>query len=62
MEALPDSPRAVVVVDVANVMGARADGWWRDRPGAALRLYREVIELAGRGVPAARLPAGLAIP
>jgi len=40
---------AVAVVDVANVMGARADGWWRDRAGAALRLCREVIALAGRG-------------
>jgi 8-oxo-dGTP diphosphatase len=37
------------VVDVANVMGARADGWWRDRAGAALRLCREVIALAQRG-------------
>jgi 8-oxo-dGTP diphosphatase len=34
------------VVDVANVMGARADGWWRDRAGAALRLVREVQALA----------------
>jgi 8-oxo-dGTP diphosphatase len=51
VEALPDSPAPVVVVDVANVMGARADGWWRDRAGAALRLYREVTELAARGVP-----------
>jgi hypothetical protein len=39
----------VVVVDVANVMGARADGWWRDRAGAALRLGREVDALARRG-------------
>lgn len=38
----------VVVVDVANVMGARADGWWRDRAGAALRLGREVTALASR--------------
>jgi 8-oxo-dGTP diphosphatase len=37
-----------VVVDVANVMGARADGWWRDRAGAALRLCREVQALARR--------------
>jgi hypothetical protein len=37
------------VVDVANVMGARADGWWHDRAGAALRLCREVIALAQRG-------------
>ena len=28
----------MVVVDVANVMGARPDGWWRDRAGAARRL------------------------
>ena len=39
----------MVVVDVANVMGARADGWWRDRAGAALRLGREVDALARRG-------------
>ena len=39
----------MVVVDVANVMGARADGWWRDRAGAALRLCREVIALAKGG-------------
>ena len=34
---------------MANVMGARADGWWQDRAGAALRLCREVIALAQRG-------------
>ena len=51
-----------VVVDVANVMGARADGWWRDRPGAALRLYREIADLAARGIPADRLPDGLPAP
>jgi 8-oxo-dGTP diphosphatase len=39
----------VVVVDVANVMGARADGWWRDRAAAALRLGREIEALARRG-------------
>jgi 8-oxo-dGTP diphosphatase len=39
----------MVVVDVANVMGARADGWWRDRAGAAYRLCREVNALARRG-------------
>jgi 8-oxo-dGTP diphosphatase len=50
------------VVDVANVMGARADGWWRDRAAAALRLCRDVAELAARGVPADRMPAGLPVP
>lgn len=38
------------MVDVANVMGARADGWWRDRAGAAARLCREIAALAGRGI------------
>src|SRR5262249_11419997 len=28
----------LVVVDGANVMGSRPDGWWRDRPAAARRL------------------------
>ena len=37
-----------MVVDVANVMGARPDGWWRDRVGAAVRLGREVEALARR--------------
>jgi hypothetical protein len=38
----------MVVVDVANVMGARPDGWWRDRAGAARRLCLQVKALAGR--------------
>jgi 8-oxo-dGTP diphosphatase len=50
------------VVDVANVMGARADGWWRDRAGAALRLSRSVAELAARGVPAERMPGAWPAP
>ena len=28
----------VLVVDAANVVGARPDGWWRDRAGATERL------------------------
>lgn len=27
-----------VIVDGANVVGSRPDGWWRDRPGAARTL------------------------
>jgi hypothetical protein len=48
------------VVDVANVMGARADGWWRDRAGAALRLGREVMALARQssGAPSGGPPSG----
>ena len=30
---------SVLVVDGANVVGSRPDGWWRDRPGAAARLH-----------------------
>jgi 8-oxo-dGTP diphosphatase len=42
-----------IVVDVANVMGSRPDGWWRDRAGAAVRLYTELAQLAesGRAIP-----------
>ncbi len=50
------------MVDVANVMGARADGWWRDRAGAALRLSEQVVALADRGVQAALMPGGLPAP
>ena len=55
-------PAPTVVVDVANVMGARPDGWWRDRACAALRLCRDVAALAARGVPAERMPDGLRAP
>ena len=41
-----------VIVDVANVMGSRADGWWRDRAAAAVRLHGELTALAARGVTA----------
>ena len=39
-----------LIVDGANVMGSRADGWWRDRAGAMARLHGELAELAARGV------------
>ncbi len=29
----------MLVVDGANVVGARPDGWWKDRAGAARRLH-----------------------
>jgi CBS domain-containing protein len=44
------SPPVVLVVDVANVMGSRPDGWWRDRAGAATRLMAELAPLAGAQV------------
>jgi hypothetical protein len=39
-----------LVVDVANVVGARPDGWWRDRAGAAERLLGRLTGLPGRGL------------
>ena len=30
----------MLLVDAANVVGSRPDGWWRDRAGAAARLVR----------------------
>ncbi|MCU1438011.1 MAG: hypothetical protein JWP66_1098 [Naasia sp.] len=47
--------RPVLVVDGANVVGSRPDGWWRDRAGAADRLAARLERLAGVGVPAALL-------
>ncbi|MGY1730362.1 hypothetical protein ACI798_02485 [Geodermatophilus sp. SYSU D01045] len=38
----------VLLVDAANVVGARPDGWWRDRAGATTRLLRR---LAGAALP-----------
>ena len=32
----------MLVVDAANVVGSRPDGWWRDRAGAATRLLAAV--------------------
>jgi hypothetical protein len=46
----------VLLVDIANVMGSRPDGWWRDRPAAATRLLNELEPLNGAE---ASLPAGL---
>lgn len=32
-----------VIVDGANVVGSRPDGWWRDRAGAAARLAAHLV-------------------
>ncbi|MFT4263206.1 MAG: NYN domain-containing protein [Nocardioides sp.] len=61
---------SVLIVDGANVVGARPDGWWKDRAGAAARLYDAlcaahleaetvILVLEGQaksGVPATRTP------
>lgn len=38
------------MVDVANVLGSRADGWWRDRAGATTRLLARIGGLPGTSV------------
>jgi predicted RNA-binding protein with PIN domain len=32
-----------LVVDAANVVGSRPDGWWKDRAGAARRLHEQLL-------------------
>src|SRR6185312_14559344 len=56
----------VLVVDGANVVGARPDGWWKDRAGAAQRLHERLVtaDLDGdivlvlEGAAKAGVPAG----
>lgn len=59
-----------LILDCANVVGARPDGWWKDRAAAASRLYDAVASAdleddevvlvlegaAKAGVPAVRSP------
>lgn len=61
---------SVLVIDAANVVGARPDGWWKDRAGAAARLHDAILAAhladdeivlvlegaAKAGVPAGRSP------
>jgi predicted RNA-binding protein with PIN domain len=57
---------SVLVVDGANVVGARPDGWWKDRAGAARRLHEQLmtadvdgdIVLVLEGAAKAGVPAG----
>lgn len=49
----------VVLVDVANVVGSRPDGWWRDRAGATTRLLHRLAGLTGRVLPG---PDGAPVP
>ena len=47
------------MVDVANVLGSRPDGWWRDRAAAAGRLLDRLARLPGSEVPG---PGGGVLP
>ncbi|MFI6763172.1 hypothetical protein ACIBF5_28980 [Micromonospora sp. NPDC050417] len=49
----------LLVVDAANVMGSRPDGWWRDRAGAAARLRDSLAEVTETGLP--DLPAPIEV-
>jgi 8-oxo-dGTP pyrophosphatase MutT (NUDIX family) len=49
-----------IIVDAANVMGSRPDGWWRDRAGAARRLRDQLAGLAAEGMTA--LPEAMQAP
>ncbi|WP_067723266.1 hypothetical protein [Nocardia yamanashiensis] len=40
-----DTPEQLIVVDTANVVGSKPDGWWRDRAGAARRLLTDLTDL-----------------
>jgi hypothetical protein len=47
----------VLLVDAANVVGSRPNGWWRDRPGAA----RELVDRVRRGVVEGELSAPVVV-
>ncbi|WP_307182132.1 NUDIX hydrolase [Demequina sp. NBRC 110055] len=40
----------VLIVDAANVVGARPDGWWRDRAGATSRLLERLRDVTASGI------------
>ena len=62
--AWPDLRRLVdpvhIVVDGANVVGSRPDGWWKDRAEATGRLADRLTRLARVGIRRAQLPPELA--
>lgn len=43
-------PRLSLLIDAANVVGSRPDGWWHDRPAATQRLVDEIEPRVGRVV------------
>jgi hypothetical protein len=40
-----------LLVDAANTVGSRPDGWWRDRAGATARLLARLAGLPGTVLP-----------
>ncbi len=45
-----------LLVDAANVVGSRPDGWWRDRVGAHRTLLERLLALAATGVARTHAP------
>lgn len=55
----------MLLVDAANVVGSRPDGWWRDRAGAAARLVarlRDAVEAGAVAEPVVVVLEGAARP
>jgi hypothetical protein len=52
-------PELSLVVDAANVVGSRPDGWWRDRAGATRRLAERLAAPATTGLQPGQMPDGL---
>lgn len=46
----------LIVIDSANVVGSRPDGWWRDRRGATRRLRDRLHPLADTGLSGRTVP------
>lgn len=42
--------RPIIVIDAANVVGSKPDGWWRDRKAATERLRDSLADLSERGL------------
>ncbi|KAB1641630.1 NUDIX domain-containing protein [Gulosibacter chungangensis] len=43
--------RPVVIIDVANLLGSKPNGWWRNPAAAARKLIHELATIATAGVP-----------
>ena len=51
----------LLLVDAANVVGSRPDGWWRDRAGAAARLVARLSTLPAVDLPDGRSVTGVLV-
>jgi hypothetical protein len=49
--------RVMLLIDAANVVGSRPDGWWRDRAGAS----RSLVDRVRAAVDAGRLGAPVVV-